>query len=606
VGALFCVNLGGYDLWPPDEPRFGEVAREMLLSGDPLALRVNDEPYKEKPPLLFWLISLASLPSGEVTALSARLPSALAGMFAVAVTFFLAKRLYGVRVAWWSGIVLATLSLFWWEARSVRTDMVLTAGTTAMLYTLWCWEEQKRQVWLVAFYVAMAAALLAKGPPALIFPLLTIAAYYWGQRAERRRMHWVFGVLLATVPVSVWFVLSSRGTAMPLPEASQAVGEGMGANLFRQTVGRFFLGVSHAQWPWYFIEVLPLDLFPWTLFLPWTLAWVWRNRRADNGIRLLLAWIVPALIFFSVSIGKRSVYLLPLYPALSILVARSVLDLMEGDHPRWRRNCALVWAGVLTVFALAPVAVLFSDYRGAWHWSFVVPSVIAAVFAANTLRRAVSGEARGLHKSVATHFALLAILGAFIALPALNAHKSARSFTAPLRALTDSGAEYRLYSVGFSREEYIFYAKHFHKPVLTDLLPLELPYPVSPPQMAKLQRSLKRAMVDAVAAVPVADSRSVTDTELAQLRAGVEKAMHDCAADPKIGKAFVAALHKAVASFNAEFEATGRAFFFVQEEDWRWLLPLNPHLRAYPVMDRRKVGSRIVLLIANRSDPRRK
>ena len=54
--VVFSVNIGGYDLWPPDEPRFGQVAREMMESGNPIALTINDEPYKEKPPFLFWLI----------------------------------------------------------------------------------------------------------------------------------------------------------------------------------------------------------------------------------------------------------------------------------------------------------------------------------------------------------------------------------------------------------------------------------------------------------------------------------------------------------------------------------------------------------------------
>src|SRR5690606_3169661 len=126
AAVLFFVNLGAYDLWPPDEPRFGEVAREMLLSGDPVVLRINGVFYQEKPPLLFWPICLFSLPFREVTAAAARTPSALAGVATVILTMALARRLGNARTAWTSGVVLATCALFFWEARSVRTDMLLT------------------------------------------------------------------------------------------------------------------------------------------------------------------------------------------------------------------------------------------------------------------------------------------------------------------------------------------------------------------------------------------------------------------------------------------------------------------------------------------------
>ena len=84
AALLFFVNTWGYDLWPPDEPRFGEVAREMMQSGNYLAPYCNGEPYKEKPPLLFWVISAISMPFGDVTEFSARAASGLAALVVVA------------------------------------------------------------------------------------------------------------------------------------------------------------------------------------------------------------------------------------------------------------------------------------------------------------------------------------------------------------------------------------------------------------------------------------------------------------------------------------------------------------------------------------------
>jgi 4-amino-4-deoxy-L-arabinose transferase-like glycosyltransferase len=593
---LFLVNVWGYDLWPPDEPRFGEVAREMILSGDPVTLHVNGEFYKEKPPLLFWLIAGASLPGAdEVTAFTARVPSVLAALWTVLLTFLLARRLFDERTAFWAGVILATTGLFWWEARSVRTDMLLTACTTAALYTFWRWHETHAGRWLAAFYAAIAAALLAKGPPGLVFPLLLIAAFHWGQREERRRMHWVAGVLMAAVPVLVWFVLASRNAPAAGLEAEQVA---MGENLFRQTIGRFVLGVSKAQPPWYFLEVLPVDLLPWTIFLPWTVLWTWRRRHDGPAMRLLLSWTLPALVFFSISIGKRAVYILPLYPAFAILFARSILDLAASERVRWRCYTALAWAVLLLVVAAAPVAVRFSEYRDTWHPGFLGLTLVAVILAVDALRRARQGAER-LHAAVAAGIGLVLVVASMIALPAVNVHKSAREFTAPLRALSREGVDYRLYSLGFSREEYVFYAERFHEPVLTDLLPLELAEPMDLRAMADLQRRVKKGMVEVVKDVPVADWRAVTPEEVNALRAALERGVAEAEVDPKSAEAFEKALAESVERFRAEFEPGGPAFFFVQEEDWRWLLAVDPQLRELAVMQLQDVGSRSVLLVAN-------
>lgn len=602
AAALFLLNLHGYDLWAPDEPRFAEIARELRLSGDPIVLRVNGEFYKEKPPLLFWLIATASVPVTamspfvEAWSLAARLPSALAALITVGLTMLLARRLFDGRTAAWAGAVLATMGLFWWEARSVRTDMPLTACTTAALYAFWRHHESKDFRWLPAFYAAIAAALFTKGPPGLVFPLLLAIAFYWGHRGKRRRLHLVVGLLIAAAPVLAWFILASIRGAGQAPQPEEAAA---GVNLFRQTIGRFFLGVSKAQWPWYYLEVLPLDLFPWTIFLPWTLVWTWRHRHDGPPMRLLLSWIVPAFVFFSVSIGKRAVYLVPLYPAFAILFARSILDLMESDRVRWRRVTATVWGVILLLFAAAPFAILFTEYRDSCRNEFLVVTAVAALFGLDALRRAGFTEARDSHKVVWFQFGGLLLLAALILLPAVNPHKSARYITTPLRNLSAKGAQYRLYSVGFSREEYVFYSQHFHEPVLTDLLPVDLPNPPDLARMARLQKDLKKEMIDAVGEVPVASFQDVTDEEIAALRNAVERAVAEAEVDPEFAAAFERALTRAISDFIGEFESEGPAYFFVEEQDWRWLLALYPDFRDYRVLRHQPVGSRRVLLISN-------
>jgi 4-amino-4-deoxy-L-arabinose transferase-like glycosyltransferase len=594
--VLFFINTWGYDLWPADEPRFGEIPREMMQSGDYLVPRCNGEPYKEKPPLLFWSIVLASWPFGDVTEFSARAPSGLAALITVWLTYVLAARLYNRRVALWSALALMTMLLFWWEARSVRTDMLLTATMTGALVAFWRWHEQRQTRWLLALYAAVAVGLFTKGPPALVFPVLLIVVFYWKRKGDRRKTHWLAGLLIATAPVLVWFIAARMAIPAPPTQAAKA---GMAAELHHQIIGRLFMGVSKAEAPWYYLWNVPVWMFPWTLFLPWVVRWTWQRRREDERMRLLLAWTVPAFVFFSISIGKRDVYLLPIYPALAILTARSMLELMEGQHARWRKRTAVACGMALVLAGAAPFAVLVTEYRDVWSVTFILFSLVAILGGMATLITAASAEARSLHKTVVRHGVVLAVLAVLFIFPALNPYKGASAICRPLRELSQAGTEYRLYCVGFSREEYVFYSRHFHSAVLTDLLSVELSHAVDEATMAKSQSTLRKSIAKAVDKVPVTSPAAPTETELPALLAAIHTAIQETKVDPELARAFETALKETVQQFASEFEGPLRAFMFVQEEDWKWLIPLFPQLRSHYVIGRQSVGKRNMLLIAN-------
>ncbi len=598
AAVMLAANIWGYDLWPSDEPRFGEVAREMMVSGNYIAPQINGEPYKEKPPLLFWAIAAASAPFGDVTEFSARIPSVLAALLTLVFTFGLARRLYDARTALWACIILATSTLFWMEARSVRTDMLLTAAMTGALLAFVRWRDSKSRAALIAFYAAIAVGLFAKGPPALIFPLLLIVAYYWKQRDERRRTHWVIGLAAGIAVLLLWFV-PARLMAASEPVAASPYGEGVGGEFFRMTIGRFLLGVSKAQPPWYYLINLPVGLLPWALFLPWAVPWVWRRRREDDRMRVLLAWIVPAFVFFSISIGKRSLYLLPIYPALAVVLARAVLDLMDGGRARWRRWIAAVWAALLLILASAPLALPATEYGDLWTPRMLLLTAVGVGFAALALGGAWKQEGKTLHRDMAAGFAAMTLAAVFVAFPAVDQFKGASAICAPLRALSERGQEYRLYCIGFSREEYIFYTKQFHTPVLTDLLPVELSHEISLKDMAKQQRRLRKEIAEAVADVEVADITRPTPAERDQLREVIHRAVEAAEVEPEMAHDFEQALREAVGAFMTDFDAPEPAFAFVQSSDWKWLLPLFPEDAQYSLVTWRQVGSRDVVLLAN-------
>ena len=138
---IYFVNLGRWDLWNPDEPRYAEVAKEMVKGGDWVLMHYNGADYGNKPPLFFWLIALSSYLWQGFTSFSVRLPSALFGTLTVLLTFLLGKDLYASRTGFLSGLILATSVEFAYISTRADTDSTLTFFTTASLFCFFRWYQ---------------------------------------------------------------------------------------------------------------------------------------------------------------------------------------------------------------------------------------------------------------------------------------------------------------------------------------------------------------------------------------------------------------------------------------------------------------------------------
>lgn len=598
AATVFFVNLGGYDLWPPDEPRFAQVAREMMKTGDYLVPRVNGLPYKQKPPLLFWAQCVFAIPFGDVTEVPARLPSALAGLITVFLTYLLVSKLYDRRTAFWAALILTTTQRFWWQTRFGQIDMLLTACLTAAFVFFWLWHTERRDYYLIGFYLSIAAGVYAKGSPAVVFPLLMAVAFFWKRKEDRRQLHLFFGMAGVAMVIAAWLIPARMAVSV---ESSINGGNDIASNLFEQTIGRFFLGMSHAKAPWYYLLKLPVDLFPWSLFLPWTVPWVWGRRNTNEEMRFLLSWIVPAFVFFSICVGKRAIYLLPLYPAFATLLARSVLALMDGERSRWRRWTGVVWGSSLLLAGLAPLGILFTVYKASWDNSLVVLSLCALSCGGYSLWTVHRTTARTLAKLIVVQSSLLWICVAVVGFPLMNSYKSAKAFCAPLRHLSQAEVKYDLYSLGFSREEYIYYAEHFHKTIPGGLLHIEGIQNLAPFEEAAFQSKMLRAIQKAVEPVAIDSVSSVSDQEIQRLKNAVEEG----GPVPKGTEDVVAAFRTAMTTLLQELlEAMAGetpAFIITQEGDWRWVIALCPRARDLLTVMDEHVGSRHVLLLANQN-----
>lgn len=311
---------------------------------------------------------------------------------------------------------------------------------------------------------------------------------------------------------------------------------------------------------------------------------------------LLLAWIVPAFFFFSISIGKRAIYLLPIFPAMSILIARSVLDLIDGERSAWRKRTEYVWAAALVVIAALPLAVLATEYHESFRPYHLTLTAVCAAFALASIVDALRNQGRRAHVGMA--FGMAAVLAAapFIVLPSIDPYKSAAPFCAPVRELAEKGMEFDLYSIGFSREEYVFYSKRFHTPLLTDILPIT-PLPGHEQlDIVREQVRLRKDLEVAVENIPAANDGTLLPEELEQLERAVQAVFEDAALSPELKGPFKDAVAR---ELDALFKADRAVFAFAQEEDFDWLVVVDIRLRDLRILQRAEVGSRDVLLVAN-------
>jgi hypothetical protein len=318
IGAVvFLFSLGGRDLWEPDETRYAVVAREMKETGDWVVPHLNGTIYTEKPPLFFWLVNLSTFFLGEVSEFANRLPSALAGLITMLMTFLLGTKLFNPRAGLLSGLVLGTCFFFPQISRWMMLDSLFSLFFLLAIYYLYLGINvpQKQTPYFLLAGIFMACGTLTKGPLGYLpIPILIIYSLMLKDIGKVWNRNLLYAGILSVGLVMAWF----------LPAAGIA-GKSYGIqNLWRQTVGRFAGGWSHAQ-PFYFYFVrFPLGFLPWAIFLPWAVYDIFSRGFGEKKkeVLLLFVWFVFLFLFFSLSKGKKDNYLLPLYPAAAILVGK--------------------------------------------------------------------------------------------------------------------------------------------------------------------------------------------------------------------------------------------------------------------------------------------
>ncbi|HET9316878.1 MAG TPA: glycosyltransferase family 39 protein [Vicinamibacteria bacterium] len=349
AAALLLPGLGQAPL-ERAEIYFLDGARSMLERQDLLVPYYRGEPFFDKPPLTYWLMAAAFRVLGFDPG-AARVVPAVAALLVLLATLWLGRILFDRRTAFAGAVVLATTGGFIGFGRIAMSDMLLALWSTlAMAIALRALRADAHPAWPVALAAVLGLGFLTKGPIALLLPGLGFAWLAWTRRADVPRVRaWIAGVavvVFAAVALG-WFVAVER-----------RLGWGPLAHFFlRENLQRFAADTYDAQRPfWYYVPTFLAVGAPWSLFLP--LA-AWRALgREDGASRFLLAWLALMLVPLSLSRGKIDYYLLPLYPAASLVVARLFTSVPWRALERsWTR---VVLAIAVVALALMP-AFLFGQ-----------------------------------------------------------------------------------------------------------------------------------------------------------------------------------------------------------------------------------------------------
>lgn len=463
--ALFLFDLGKRDLWAPDEPTYAQVARGMWVSKDFILPHLNGETYSQKPPLLFWLIILFSLPFGEVTELSARLPSALAGIGCVIATFSLGKRFVGDRAGFLAALILSTSALFLWMSHRVAFDVVLTFF---VMMSLICFlkgfsgESNDRQKHFLLFYVFLALAVLTKGPAGFIPPFITVLLYLAVQKKLRflSKMEMGKGFAIFCLIVFGWVVAASiKG------------GHGyMNEILFKQNIGRFTDPWDHHKPFYYFFINFPLNFLPWTFFIPGACIYAFSEKEKRRGMLFPFLWFAAVFGFFTICSGKRHIYILPLFPAASLIIAW-FLDSFIGSPMDKRFR----WIGYLPGYTLYGILVILGIILPIYvlkHLPGEFPPSLAmaiTVAAGAILAIALLYLKKPLHALLTTFlFTLLTFsLAKELVIPIINELKSSRSICQKAKGIMQPNDKLAIY--GFFRPTYLYYTGRNHIEIISDV-----------------------------------------------------------------------------------------------------------------------------------------
>src|ERR1700726_789619 len=392
VIASLVAFLPGVFQIPPidrDEPHFAQKARQMIETGDYVDTRFQGEAHYTKPVGMYWLQAATvktaeafGVPDARLTIWLYRLPSLFGAVGAVLATYWCALAFVDRRGAALAALMMVGSILLGAEARLARADAMLLFTVVAAMsvlaraYLFSRDDKIARPGWalLAVFWTALAAGILVKGLVIVMIVGLTAATLSIIDRSVRwlQELRPLYGVVWLVVLVLPWFIAiyARTGNAFLLD------------SVVHDTLGKIANSQeSHGAPPGYYVVLFFATFFPASILAGLAAPAVWAKRR-EAPIRFLLAWLVPSWLVFELSVTKLPHYVMPLYPAIAILIAGAV-EAKALSRWRWLKPNIIWWFVVPILLSITAVAGAFVIDRDLVlpAWPFFAAAIVCGYLA---------------------------------------------------------------------------------------------------------------------------------------------------------------------------------------------------------------------------------
>jgi len=335
--VMYLTALGAAPIHRHQEARVAEVAREMSVSGDLIVPRLNGTVRLNKPPLVYWAVLGSYELLGAIDEFAARLPVALCAIAGILLTAALAARLFGPRAGLIAGAVLATTPLYVSAGRRAETDVPMALFAVLALHAFERGFIRQEAGWRWLFFAGMGLAFMSKGVPGVVVPLLAALLYlFWeGRLRDAARPSFLGGLLLTLLIIAPWYAVIWK----TFPDA---------AAVFRfETLHRLGEDAPHAHPFYFYLYVLPVQVLPWVLLAPFAWSGIRGDGETRRAARLPAAWLAGGLGFLMLLETKQPHYLVPLLPAIAILLGGGLDRAIASSRRPWLRGSAVAGLTVL-------------------------------------------------------------------------------------------------------------------------------------------------------------------------------------------------------------------------------------------------------------------
>lgn len=350
--VLYFWGLAGVPFYDKGEPREGLVVWEIWHNGAWILPLREGVTIPSKPPMFHWLAALTSHAAGTFSEFTLRFPSALLATIGVLLTYLTGARLWGRSAGLAAAAVLSTSPEWWRAATSARVDMTLTFFMLCtFLHFYFLYKAGGGLARSLPLALLAGLATLAKGPVGAGLPGLTALAFLWRKRdfAFVKRLYLPVTIPFGVAVAAAWYLL-----------ALQQGGERFFLRqVMHEIIGTPLGGAGHNHNVFYYIPALIFGMAPWSLFFPALGIFLWQQRRRLVQAELLypLIWFGTLFVVISLALGKRTVYILPLYPAVALLFGAWWQRLSAGESSSgWAKGAALAAAALLALVSGALLA----------------------------------------------------------------------------------------------------------------------------------------------------------------------------------------------------------------------------------------------------------